>query len=83
MNCFSISVYVSNYTPHGNYAVFGVYTTPAPVIAVLYYMLILFHQQYLLVDGAVSSVSLQMSSFFDYVGYDLLLTHLPQSPQFS
>ncbi len=83
MNCFSISVYVSNYTPRGNYAVFGVYITPAPVIAVLYYMLIFFHQQHLLVDGAVSSVLLQMSSSFDYVGYDLLLTHLLRSPQSS
>ncbi len=81
MNCFSISVYVSNHTPRSNHAVFGVYLTPAPVIVVLYYMLILVHQQHLLVDGAVLSVSLQMSSSLDYVGYDLLLTHLPRSPQ--
>ncbi len=83
MNCFSIYVYVSNYTPRGNYAVFDVYTTLASVIALMYYMLILFYQQHLLVDGAVSSVTLQMSSSFNYVGYNLLLTHLPRSPQFS
>ncbi len=46
-------------------------------------MLILFHQQHLLADGAGSSVSLQMSSSFNYIGYDLLPTHLLRSPQFS
>ncbi len=77
MNCFSISVYISNYTLRGNYDVFDVYLTPALVITVLYYMLILIHQQHLLVDGAVSFVSLQISSFLDYVGYDLFVTHFP------
>ena len=58
MNCFSISIYILNHTLHSNYAIFGVYLIPAPVIAVLYYMLIFFHQKDLQVDGAVLSISL-------------------------
>lgn len=83
MNCFSISVNISNHTPHDNYTIFGIYLTPVPVITVLNFMLILFHEQHFLVNNAVFSVLLQISSFFNYVEYDLLPTHLPRSLQFS
>ena len=87
MNCFSISVYVSNPIFRGNHNVFGVFFTPAPVIVVLYYMLILTHQQHILVDSAILFILLQISSSFDYIRHDQYLStyflQLPQSNYFS
>ncbi len=45
----------------------GVFFTSAPVNPVLYHMLILIHQQHIVVDGAVSCVLLQMSSLIMYL----------------
>ena len=80
MNCFSISVYLSNHIFHDTHDVFGVFLTSALVIVVLYYMLIFTHQKYLIVDSIVSSVSLQMSLCCDHVG-SFQSTHLSQLSQ--
>ena len=82
MNCFSISVYVSNHIFCGNHNVFGVFLTPAPVIVVLYYKLIFTHQYYLIVDSVISFVLLQMSFCSNHIGLPQS-THISQLSQIS
>lgn len=57
---FSISVYVSNCIIRNIYDNSGMFFTLTFVNFVLYYMLILIHQQYFEVDGAILYILLQM-----------------------
>ncbi len=76
LDCFSISVYVSNCTLRDIHDDSDAFFTSAPVHSVLYYMLIFIHQQYLVVDGAVLYVLLQMSLLITYL-MDLLFSSFP------
>lgn len=72
VNCFSISIYISNHILRDNHHVFGVFLILALVIIVLYYIFILTYQQHLLVDGVLSFVLLQICSSLNHVGRDYI-----------
>ncbi len=63
MNCFYIFVYVSYHKNCSNHSFFGVFFSSALANVVMYYMLITIDLLCFIVDGAVSSVSYEMSSF--------------------
>lgn len=71
LDCFPISIYISNCTLCSIYYDFCVFFTSTPVNSVLYHMLILIYQQHLIVDDAISCVLLQIFPLIIYL-IDLL-----------
>lgn len=65
----NIRLYIKPYSTslHGIHDDSSMFFTSALVNSILYYMLILLHQQHFVVDGAISYVLLQISSLITYL----------------
>lgn len=76
MNCFYISIYILYHKNSGNYSVFDMFLLFALANVIVYYILITINLGSFLVDGAILSVSFEMSSFMESLARSTSLSTL-------